>query len=120
MVASSSSDEPRDGPALPDWRRSLSEAGPYLGLGMQIALSMALFVAIGYGVDAWLGTLPWGTIAGALIGMSAVFYHLVRVLDAMNRASTQKEEKKEARESASTSSAASGQRPGRADGRDDA
>lgn len=73
---------------MPDWRRSLSEVGPYLGLGMQIALSMALFVAIGYALDVWLGILPWGTVTGALVGMASVFYHLLRVLGEMNRSSS--------------------------------
>lgn len=72
---------------MPDWRRSLGDAAPYLGLGMQIALSMAFFVMAGYAVDVWLDVLPWGTIAGALIGLGTVFYHLVRVLNTMNRAS---------------------------------
>ena len=85
-------DATRDDNGMPSWRRSLGEAGPYLGLGMQIALSMALFVAIGYALDAWIGTLPWLTIAGALIGMGAVFYHLVRVLNEMNRSSTSRKQ----------------------------
>jgi hypothetical protein len=79
-----------DEQGMPGWRRSLGEAGPYLGLGMQIALSMALFVGLGYGIDVWLGTLPWGTVAGAVVGMVVLFYHLLRVLDEMNRASDQK------------------------------
>jgi len=79
-----------DEQGMPSWRRSLGEAGPYLGLGMQIALSMAFFVGLGYAADAWLGTLPWGTVAGAVIGMVALFYHLLQVLDEMNRASDQK------------------------------
>jgi F0F1-type ATP synthase assembly protein I len=54
---------------------------------MQIALSMALFVGLGYAADAWLGTLPWGTVAGAVVGMVVLFYHLLQVLDEMNRAS---------------------------------
>lgn len=89
MVAASSDQDSSPTPSgMPDWRRSVGEVGPYLGLGMQIALSMALFVVIGYAIDQWLGILPWGTIAGALIGMASVFYHLVRVLGEMNRASS--------------------------------
>lgn len=79
---------------MPSWRRSLGEAGPYLGLGMQIALSMALFVALGYAVDAWLDILPWGTITGALVGMVAIFYHLLRVLNEMNRTSSRKKQQR--------------------------
>jgi len=72
----------------------LGEVGPYLGLGMQIALSMALFVVLGYAIDQWLGILPWGTIAGALIGMASIFYHLMRVLDEINRTSSARKTKR--------------------------
>lgn len=85
MAASSDQDSSPSPSGIPDWRRSLSEVGPYLGLGMQIALSMALFIALGYALDQWLDILPWGTVAGALIGMASIFYHLVRVLGEMNR-----------------------------------
>jgi F0F1-type ATP synthase assembly protein I len=33
-----------------------------VGRGMDIALTVALFVAVGIGLDRWLGTLPWFTI----------------------------------------------------------
>ena len=33
-----------------------------VGRGMDIALTVALFVAVGLGLDRWLGTLPWFTI----------------------------------------------------------
>lgn len=82
--------------------------GPYLGLGMQIALSMALFVVIGYAIDQWLGILPWGTIAGALIGMASIFYHLVRVLGEMNRTSSAR--KKQSNDASRNGPNASGQR----------
>ena len=72
----------------------MGEVGPYLGLGMQIALSMALFVVLGYAIDQWLGILPWGTIAGALIGMASIFYHLMRVLNEINRTSSARKTKR--------------------------
>jgi F0F1-type ATP synthase assembly protein I len=32
------------------------------GRGVDIALTVALFVLVGYGLDRWLGTVPWFTI----------------------------------------------------------
>jgi ATP synthase protein I len=32
------------------------------GRGIDIALTVALFVVVGYVLDRWLGTLPWITI----------------------------------------------------------
>ena len=54
-------------------------AGPYLGLGLQIAVSMAFFVGLGILVDRWLGTTPWGVVVGAVVGMAGVMTLVVRV-----------------------------------------
>ncbi len=66
-------------PAGRDWRVVLREAGPYLGLGVQLAGAMFVFVFGGYLLDGWLGTLPWLTILGAVLGMVAVFTQIYRV-----------------------------------------
>lgn len=57
----------------------MREASPYVGLGMQIAGSMVMFVGGGYLLDKWLDTTPWLTIVGAFLGMAAIFIQLVRV-----------------------------------------
>ena len=62
-----------------DWRESFREAAPYLGLGMQIAVSMIVFVGGGYLLDRWLGTLPWMTVLGAVVGLVGVIALIVRV-----------------------------------------
>lgn len=54
-------------------------AGPHLGLGMQIAASMAFFVGLGYLADRALGSTPWGVIAGAVLGMVGILALVVRV-----------------------------------------
>ncbi|MEM1126519.1 MAG: AtpZ/AtpI family protein [Bacteroidota bacterium] len=61
------------------WQQSLREAGPYLGLGLQLAAAMTFFVLGGYGLDQWLGTLPLFLVLGALLGMVAVFAQIFRV-----------------------------------------
>ena len=68
---------PRGGTA--SYSRGMIEAGPYLTLGMQIAFGMILFVGIGYVVDRWLESTPWGMILGAVYGMVAVFMTVIRV-----------------------------------------
>lgn len=66
------------------WRESMREAGPYLGLGAQFALTMAFFTLGGYGLDYWLGTSPWLTIGGAVLGMFALFAQLFRIAGVVN------------------------------------
>ena len=54
-------------------------AGPHLGLGLQIAASMAFFTGLGIVVDRWLGTTPWGVIVGAALGMVGILLLVIRV-----------------------------------------
>ncbi len=68
-----------------DWRASVREVGPYLGLGLQLALSMAFFVGAGYALDYVLETLPWLTIAGSVVGMAAVFVQIFRTSGEIGR-----------------------------------
>lgn len=60
-------------------------AGPHLGLGMQIAASMAFFVGLGYAADRALGSTPWGVIAGAVLGMVGILALVVRVANEASR-----------------------------------
>ena len=62
----------------------MREAGPYLGLGVQIAASMALFVGGGIALDRWAGTEPWGVLGGAALGLGAVLALLVRLVKLMD------------------------------------
>ncbi len=64
---------------LQGYNTGMREAGPYLGLGLQIAFSMALFVGLGYAADRWLGSSPWGILVGATLGMVGVFALVVRL-----------------------------------------
>ena len=52
----------------------------YSGLGLQLAASVALFLAGGWWLDGKLGTTPLLTILGALTGAAAGFYSLYRHL----------------------------------------
>ncbi len=48
----------------------------YSGLGLQLALSVMLFLVGGRWLDGKLGTRPWLTLIGAFVGMAAGFYSL--------------------------------------------
>ncbi len=63
---------------------------------MQLALSMAFFVGGGYLLDRWLDTAPWLLVAGAVLGMVAIFLQLFRVVAEVNRVSqAQRQERKD-------------------------
>lgn len=62
----------------PDQRRVARELGRYTGFGLAWALSVLLFLLIGYWLDGRLGTLPWLTMLGAFIGAAGGFLSLYR------------------------------------------
>lgn len=46
----------------------------------QIGIEMAVPVGLGVGADFWLGTLPWFTIVGAILGPVLGFVHLMSLI----------------------------------------
>lgn len=58
----------------------MAEAGPYLVIGIQMAGGMAFFVFAGYFADRWLGTAPWLLLAGAVLGITASMYTVLRMV----------------------------------------
>jgi ATP synthase protein I len=69
--------EPRE----PEWKRSsASHAGAVMGVGLQFAGSIVLFLFLGRWLDGRLGTEPWLLILGVFVGATAGFYALYRQL----------------------------------------
>lgn len=69
------------------WLSTVRHSSPYAGLGWQIAGAMVIFAGGGAALDVWLGTMPWITVAGALVGVASIFALLYRVNAEMNAAS---------------------------------
>ena len=72
---------------MPDPRRSsdprrtqASQAGEYLGGGLQFAGAIVLFLFVGRWLDERLGTEPWLLLLGVMVGAVAGFYSLYRQL----------------------------------------
>jgi len=65
--------------------RSVRALSDYLGIGLQIAASFALFVLAGYWADRQLGTLPLFLILGVFLGMAGMGLVLWKVLREANR-----------------------------------
>ncbi|MEX2572257.1 MAG: AtpZ/AtpI family protein [Gemmatimonadota bacterium] len=70
---------------MPDRRseeqRTLArEAGAFLGIGIQFAGSIILFLFAGKWLDERLGTEPWLLLLGVFVGAAAGFYSLYRQL----------------------------------------
>lgn len=48
------------------------------GAGVELAGGILLFAGIGYLVDRWLGTWPWGVLAGCLLGLVGGMYLVIQ------------------------------------------
>lgn len=57
----------------------------FFGLGIEIAVPVALFGYVGHRLDRWLETEPWLLLAGLTLGMALSFYTLFRRVGALNK-----------------------------------
>ncbi len=55
-------------------------SGPVAGAGYTLIGAILLLGGIGYGVDAWMGSEPWGLLVGLLLGIVVGFYELARTV----------------------------------------
>jgi len=58
----------------------LRRAGPYLSLGTMFAAALLMGMGGGYWLDGKLGTMPWLTLTGALLGLVIGFYNFFVVV----------------------------------------
>lgn len=61
-----------------DRRELFRELGRYSALGLEMALSVVIGLAIGYYLDKWLGTSPWLTVVWIALGFAAGVRSLYR------------------------------------------
>jgi len=54
-------------------------------IGVTLVAATAIGLAIGYGLDRWLGTSPWLTLTFTLLGIVAGFINLFRDVGLMRR-----------------------------------
>jgi len=52
----------------------------FSGHGLTLAMATAAFLFLGWWVDGKLGTTPWLTLLGALVGAAGGFYHILQHL----------------------------------------
>jgi F0F1-type ATP synthase assembly protein I len=63
-----------------DWARVAREAGPLLGIGTSLAVSVLLGVLVGRWADDRWGREPLFTILGAMTGLVVGMYGFVRTV----------------------------------------
>jgi len=59
---------------------NVRRAGPAASASYTLIGAIVLLGAIGYGVDRWQGTAPWGLLVGLLLGVVVGFYELAKTV----------------------------------------
>jgi ATP synthase protein I len=65
---------PESGPPSSDpdaTAETAAGAVEFLTLGLTVAVALVGLAALGYAVDRWLGTSPWFTLVGVVLGIAA-------------------------------------------------
>ncbi|NMW19392.1 MAG: AtpZ/AtpI family protein [Chlorobiaceae bacterium] len=65
--------------------RSVRAISDYMGIGLQIAVSFAFFVFLGFWADSRLGTSPLLLLAGVVLGMAGMALVLMKVVRQANK-----------------------------------
>ncbi|MDL1891477.1 AtpZ/AtpI family protein [Sphingobacteriales bacterium CHB3] len=68
-------------------RNVARDFGPFLTLGLQLAISVVVFFFIGYWLDGKFGTSPWCTIGGAFLGAAGGMIKFIREALALGKKS---------------------------------
>jgi F0F1-type ATP synthase assembly protein I len=58
-------------------QENVTRAGPAAAASYTLIGAIILLGGIGYAVDTWQGTAPWGLVIGLLTGVVVGFYELV-------------------------------------------
>ena len=74
--------------------KSLRDVGPYLGLGLQLAVTIVAFVLIGSWFDKKFSQNYIFTLIAGLFGIGIALYNLIRTVTYLEKRSKLKNEKK--------------------------
>ncbi len=71
---------------------SLAEAyrqvAPFMGLGTELAASVAGMTLVGYFLDEHFGTSPWLLLSGAVVGLVGGFYNFFKTVQKLDKSGT--------------------------------
>jgi F0F1-type ATP synthase assembly protein I len=62
---------------LPDEPKSGTDGSKLSGIGFEFAAAVGGFTFAGYLWDRHFGSLPWGTLTGAILGLIGGMYNLI-------------------------------------------
>jgi F0F1-type ATP synthase assembly protein I len=60
-------------------QENVSRSGPAAGASYALIGAIVLLGGLGYALDRWQDTSPWGTLGGLALGLIVGFYELIKV-----------------------------------------
>jgi ATP synthase protein I len=76
------------GPLEKNQRKFYKRAFRYSAIGLEMGLSVAIGVTVGYYLDRYFGTRPWLTLIFLFIGLTAGFRSLYRLIKEIEKRDT--------------------------------
>lgn len=61
------------------FQANMASAGPVAAASYTLVGGIILLGGIGYAVDRWWGSAPWGLVIGLVLGIVVGFYEIIRV-----------------------------------------
>ena len=77
-----------DDPTAGDGGFTPKRGGELASAGVEMAGGIGLFCGLGYLVDRWLGTYPWGLVTGAVLGLIGGLYLVMKAAQRAGQSST--------------------------------
>lgn len=66
--------------SIQEFQDNVSRSGPVAVASYSLIGAIVGLGAVGYGVDVWLGTKPWGVFVGLMLGLVVGFYELAKAV----------------------------------------
>ena len=66
--------------AARSFQENVVRSGPVAAASYTLVGGILLLGGIGYAVDAWQGTAPWGLLIGLFLGMAVGFWELIKTV----------------------------------------
>jgi F0F1-type ATP synthase assembly protein I len=68
------------GRAFKQLQTNLARSGPAASVSYTLIGAIILLGGIGYAIDEWQGTSPWGLFGGLMLGLVVGFYELAKTI----------------------------------------
>ena len=66
--------------SMESFQASVGSAAPAAMASYTMIGAILLLGGLGFGLDLWQGTKPWGLVAGLLLGLAVGFYELAKAV----------------------------------------